>query len=160
MADNETYAAFIRELVERQDGRKASLEARGITVITTSGALATLLFAFAAFANNAQGLILSTGERTLLRLSLVAFVAAAVLALVTNLPLNYGEPAKETGKDLLASWDDDLARSRNEVSKAWARVFAQAKDRNDFKANLLAAAVAAEVVGVALVATTVWLRLF
>lgn len=156
MTDNETYAGFIRELVERQDRRKDSLEARGITVITTSGGLATLLFAFAAFVSEPDRLPLSSGERSLLSLAVVAFVAAAVLALLTNRPMNYGEPGPSTPHDLLVAWDHDPERSRKEVSKAWGKVFAQAKLRNEQKAQMLVLAMAAEVAGIAFVAATVW----
>ncbi|HEX8117309.1 MAG TPA: hypothetical protein VF521_08555, partial [Pyrinomonadaceae bacterium] len=42
------YGDFIKDELEAQDKRKASFEQRGLAVITTSGALVTLLFALAA----------------------------------------------------------------------------------------------------------------
>ena len=42
------YADYIAEQIARQEERKRSIEARGVTVITTSGRLATLLLGLAA----------------------------------------------------------------------------------------------------------------
>ena len=42
------YADYIKEQQEAQEARKVSLEQRGLAVITTSGALVTLLFGLTA----------------------------------------------------------------------------------------------------------------
>ena len=42
------YADFIKEQLDAQEARKVSLEQRGLAVITTSGALVTLLFGLTA----------------------------------------------------------------------------------------------------------------
>src|SRR6266540_1704964 len=42
------YGDFVKDELDAQDKRKSSFEQRGLAVITTSGALVTLLFALAA----------------------------------------------------------------------------------------------------------------
>ena len=57
---------------------------------------------------------------------------------------------------LLKGWtEDDAAEPQREVAKAWGKVFKRAATVNSVKAWLLVAAVAAEVVGIALIARVV-----
>jgi hypothetical protein len=142
--------------VDRQDERKKSLESRGITVITTSGALATLLFGLATVGAKSAHIAVTGHTSSILKAALIAFAAAAVLAIATNIPLGYAEPGESTAADLLPYWGDDAARSSQEVAKAWGTVFADAKKMNGIKAWLLFGAVVAEVVAIGLVAAAVW----
>jgi len=48
------YSDYIAEQVTREDARKASLESRGIGVVTTAGALATLLLGFTTLTKKAN----------------------------------------------------------------------------------------------------------
>jgi hypothetical protein len=156
LAGNEHYSDFIRALVERQDQRKVSLETRGIAVVTTAGAIATLLFGLAALTQH--GSIGITGTSALLlKFGVVSFAVAAAFAVATNSPLRYGEPSGNTPANLLEAWsEDDMTESERQVSIAWGKVFAAAKDTNDLKARLLLAAILSEAVGVALIAAVVW----
>jgi hypothetical protein len=121
--------------------------------------LATLLFGVETVGANSAHLTLVGTTSDLLKAALVAFAAAALLAIATNVPLPYKEPGETTAADLLPYWGDDAARSSKEVAKAWGKVFSGAKKMNDVKAWLLFAAVAGEVTAVALVAAAVWLLL-
>jgi hypothetical protein len=86
----ETYAALIGRELDAQELRKASLEQRGLAVITTAGALTSLLFGLAAFSTkSAHALVLPASARHLLIAALVLFFASAVGALVVNAPLIY-----------------------------------------------------------------------
>jgi hypothetical protein len=88
------YGELIACQLAEERGRKTSLEARGVTVITTSSTLATLLFALtAAGLTSARAFRLPDLAKLPLVLALCAFVAAAVLVLLTNVPLRYCEPA-------------------------------------------------------------------
>jgi hypothetical protein len=77
----------VEALLDREDARKTSFESRGITVITSSSTLATLLLGLVAIATkSSQTFTLPSASQTPLALALVAFTAAAALALFTNLP--------------------------------------------------------------------------
>src|SRR6266566_6395743 len=70
--------------------RKKSLEQRAITVITTSGTLVTLIFALTSVISKGRTFAnIVRAERIPLQTSLWLFVAASVLALVTNTPILY-----------------------------------------------------------------------
>src|SRR4051812_49050206 len=66
------YADYIAEQVVREDARKESVERRGLAVVTTSGALATLLFALAALSTKANDFHLSGWSEFFLALAVVA----------------------------------------------------------------------------------------
>lgn len=86
----ETYAALIDRELDAQEARKASLEQRGLAVITTAGVLTSLLFGLAAFSTkSAHALVLPGNAHQLLIAALVLFFASAVAALVVNAPLVY-----------------------------------------------------------------------
>jgi hypothetical protein len=86
----ETYAALIDRELDAQEARKASLEQRGLAVITTAGALTSLLFGLAAFSTtNANAVVLPGSARHLLIAAVVLFFASSVGALVVNAPLIY-----------------------------------------------------------------------
>jgi len=86
----EAYAALIERELDAQEARKASLEQRGLAVITTAGALTSLLFGLAAFSTTgAHAFVLPASARHLLIAALVLFFASAVGALVANAPLVY-----------------------------------------------------------------------
>ncbi len=135
-----------------------SLEARGITVVTTAGAVATLLFGFATFAHH-SGFDLTHHAAHVLRWAVVAFVVASALAFATNVPLFYDEPNRSTPTKLLGdAWkEDDELEAQRQVARAWGKVFVKAKKMNAIKAGLLLAAVGAEVLGIALIGWVVWL---
>lgn len=152
---NPVYAAFIAGQLARQDERKRSLESRGITVVTTSGALATLLLGFVSFTHTGQAFVLPDNAHEPVKYALVFFTAAAVAAVLTNLPLPYGEPSAAALKNLLGSWDDTNRNSEIAVASAQTKVIEKAKAVNDFKAILLFIAVGCEVGAVAFIADAV-----
>lgn len=88
----DAYSRLIEDQVGQERERKTSLEGRGITVITTSSALATLLFALTVRLTSASKFRLPEGARLPLILTLSAFVVAAGLGLAANIPLKYREP--------------------------------------------------------------------
>src|SRR5215207_5830795 len=81
------YAKYIDEQTAAQEARKTSLEQRGLAVITTSGALVTLLFGLTALSVRPDSrFVIPDVAAALLVVALAFFVLAALLAIVTNLP--------------------------------------------------------------------------
>jgi hypothetical protein len=133
---------FIEQELAVERAKKASLEARGLAVITTSGVLVTLLFAVAAVVTKSPSFTLSQLSRWLLASSALGFVCAATLGILCNAPNRYlqvdpkslailltedvwGAPGADAQRELTAARLAELsaAQSRNQL-KAWAVVFA------------------------------------
>jgi len=86
------YGALIIETLSEERDRKKSLEQRGLAVVTTSGALVSLLFAIGAVVTSAESFHVPGVARTLLAVGVGLFAAAAVAGIRTNRPLEYAEP--------------------------------------------------------------------
>ncbi|GEA89053.1 hypothetical protein [Cellulomonas cellasea] len=154
------FADYVTDLVTAEDSRRASLEARGASVITASGGLVALFFALSALVTRQEGFTLPGGPRALLAVATAAFVAAAVLAIGTSVPsrARLVDPG-ELARQLPALWrrDDDFARRKTTMSRLVELVDTQRG--NDVRARLLLAAITCQVSGVLLVAASVLLIL-
>jgi hypothetical protein len=148
------YSSYYETLVKGQDDRKASLEQRGLAVITTSGTLATLLFGLVALSTKSSDFRLPVQANGPLAVSLTAFAVAAFLALLTNSPLRYENVRiSDPQKELWAHWSKDKDDALQRITATRLKVYRQAQRTNDLKARLLLAALFFEVsavVGVAL----------
>ena len=151
------YADFIKEQQDAQEARKTSLEQRGLAVITTSGALVTLLFGLTAISvGGADALDIPSSSAALLVAALVFFVLAAVLAIATNLPRSYeGVTVDALRRAVEERWADGEAVASEMVALTRLKTLASAKRNNDLKGRALVAAMACEIVAVALVGAAV-----
>ena len=142
-------AEYFKVLAQSQDARKASLEQRGLAVITTSGTLATLLFGLTALISGATGFQLPRQAHGPLGVALISFTIAALLALLTNVPLFYktvelGDTADQLRNLFSKSKFDALAL----ITATRATMLKRARIVNDIKAWFLVVGLAFEVVGV------------
>ena len=143
------YLAFMKEHVAGQDARKASLEQRGIAVITTSGTLASLLLAFAALVTASTDFALSPCARDFVVAATIAF--AAVAAVVTNIPLLYAGVNVDDMRTLVTDkWGDGQVTAEQRIAATLVNLLASAKERNKVKGWVLFGAMAVEVVAVIL----------
>jgi hypothetical protein len=97
------FSEYISEQLVEERARKTSLEARGLALITTSGAFTTLVLAIAALVGDDDLPGLSRG---LLVLSLAGFLGAAVMGVVVNLPADYKEPRADGLRESLTQYGD------------------------------------------------------
>jgi hypothetical protein len=148
------YAAFIGAQLAEDRATKSSLEARGITVITTSGGLITLLFGLVALATNeAATYTLPDPAPVLLIGAALLLTAAGACGLLTNWALSYREATVDGMNELLQrDWDADLAQGQLDVAATIVAIIGTSRDKNDEKANLLRAALVFEILGVICVA--------
>jgi hypothetical protein len=153
MPDQNAGAAYSQLIVDQlaeERGRKVSLEARGVTVITTSSTLATLLFALTAGLTAAPAFKLPASARLPLVLALCAFAIAAAFALMTSIPLRYQEP---TPRGLATLVDKNFWAAPPEIgqlraAEAQVRTLAAARSANGLKVRLLLGAISCELVAV------------
>lgn len=155
----EVYASFVERELEDQRASKASIEQRGIAVVTTSGILVTLLFGLAALVTESENFVVPEKSRPWLYLALLGFVVAAGAALITNLPRNL-ESARTYGPKSLdrlirLRWDDSPRAAKRRIALTRLGLLHSYKKVNNFKGRVLIAAVIAEVVAVAAVAVAV-----
>jgi hypothetical protein len=151
------YGGYLRVQLAEQDARKASFEQRGLSVVTTSGALATLLFGLAAFtATKKSHDHLPHDARLALVVALILFVVAGILALLTNLPVAYEVPSAEMILNL-AERDPPHTdvEAQRELAKVYARIVKDAKQKNGQKGWLLFGALLFEVGAILAVAVAV-----
>ena len=156
------YARLIADQLTEERSRKSSLEARGVTVITTSGTLATLLFALTAGLTAASSFKLPTDAKLPLLLAIIAFVVAAMCGLGTNVPLIYREPSPQGLAKLVNAryWTAPAPIGQLRVAAAQVTALNAARVANKLKVRLLLSAAGAELLAVAFLAWAVAIILY
>jgi hypothetical protein len=151
------YGDFVKDELAAQDQRKTSFEQRGVAVITTSGALVTLLFALAALSTKeAQTFVLPDSARSWLNVALVLFVLAAVAALATNVPLSYQAVDAAAIKDRLKAVPVKGAdEATKDIALTRVKALRDAKLKNSIKGWLLFAGMGFEMLAVGCVALAI-----
>jgi hypothetical protein len=157
----EIYAAVIADNVARQAARKTSLEQRGLSVITTAGALVTLQLALVAAITGADTFKFSAPEKVALGIALALFVAACTLGLLTNQTrkfphLSSNQLEKYTEPEV---WNTSADVARRRIARAQVQILRKTRALNGQKARLLRYAIRLEVGGIAAVAVCVLLIL-
>jgi hypothetical protein len=141
--------AFREELKSERD-RRASLEQRGVAVISLSGVLSALLL------NTSKDIGRSPWTAALLVAALVALVVAALLGLLCTMPRRYGGVTDAYLKEILEEfWDEGDEIASRRVGGAHLGMIIVSRRINRVKANLLQAAIVASATGVALLSTSV-----
>ena len=146
------YADYIKQQIDAQEARKSSLEQRGLAVISTSGALVTLLFGLTALTvKRGATFDLPETSSTFLVFALIGFVVAALLALITNLPRSYQGVKVEALKTAVKNrWHDSEPEAARMIALTMLNTLASSKNVNNQKGLALIAAMGFEVVAVAL----------
>jgi hypothetical protein len=148
MADrgSSTYLDFISSLLASEESRKASLEARGIAVITTSGVLVSLLLGLVSAITGSKTFVLPASTYAPLLTGGVLFVIAAILGILANVPFLY-KSARPASLTLVCTdlWTDTPEDAELMVASTQIRLYASARGTNSLKAVFLLAALTAEV---------------
>jgi hypothetical protein len=152
-AVNETYARVIEAELQAETARRQSMEQRGLGVITTSGALLTLLLAllsarpFARLQEDAAAAGFLIASATLLGLAEAAGLAA-------NLPLGYrffgvddlAEMVSESG------WREGPGVAEWRIAQSRAAFVAVNRRKNRIKATFIRCALGFEVLALCAIA--------
>ena len=152
------YDEFLKAELASQETRKSSFEQRGLAVVTTTGALVTLLFGLAAIASRTgHGEPFSTEEKVWLAIALVCFVLSAFAALATNFPVKYeGVTVREVVKRLTEAQPNNVEQAHRDVALTQAKILEAAKDKYRLKGRYLFVAMAFEVLGVLAVGVAIF----
>jgi hypothetical protein len=117
------YAEFVKKRIEEEERRTSSLQARGLAIVSTSGALVTLLFGIGSITLRSQQYVAPMNVRILLVFGAAVFGLAAVSGLAANIPRSYAIPDVT---DLLQrfsdkSWSMERLVAEQEVADSYTR---------------------------------------
>jgi hypothetical protein len=150
------YGPLLTEKLLAEMGHKASIEQRGLAVITTSGVLVSLLVALSALVLGKEPIhFLSGATRGLMIGAVILFVIAAGLGLLVNRPRRYWGLAPDDLDRIVAQWMADEDEAAFVVGQQRVAELRNSMVANDRKAEALQRAIVAEVMGVAMVAAAV-----
>lgn len=150
------WSAYFSELAKGQEGRKISIEQRGIAVLTTSGAFVTLLFGLVALITKSDTFSLPGEARGPIGLALVALTAAALVGIVTNFPWAYRNVDADALEATIDRYlDDDASTANTRTARTWFDIYKAAASVNEVKARILFAAMFIQVIGLVLIAIAV-----
>jgi hypothetical protein len=154
------FAAAIEAELQQERNRKASLEQRALAIITSSGILVSLLFAFGtAFQRVAEPPLVA---RTLIGVALAAFVAAVLMSLLANRPVDYRPLGVKNDLERMVNtelWFSTADSARRSISEYRVSEVDTWRNNNKVKAAHLQYAIAAESVGIGLLAASVAVNL-
>jgi hypothetical protein len=160
----QAYTDLIGQQLTEERASKTSIEQRGTAVITTSGTLVTLLLAIAALVTSGKALTLGTLPKLPLGLSLVAFVIAAILGILTNFPRSSYQEAKlddiQPLVDSSAEWKASFAVGSQDTAAASLAILRALRAVNKDKVEWLRMAMYAEIAAIGLLAVAAILALF
>ncbi|GAB2995694.1 hypothetical protein LWP59_24840 [Amycolatopsis acidiphila] len=154
------FAAFVREQLEVEEKRRASLETRSLAVITTSGTLVTLVLGLAALVTQRKDFTFPHAASPWLLASLVIFVLATVFAIVANSPRRHHLLDTTTFEEIIRRrWSTSADDAVKTLAVTRLRDLERVQRVNNVKGWLLLAAVAAQGCATASLAVTVGLLL-
>lgn len=146
------YADLVTDLLQAENAIVNGLETRGVAVVSTSGALVTLLLGLAGLVTRVQSFHVSPTVLILASLAVVFFLLAGLVAMWINRPRKTWRP--DPGRLTMEMWDrwnrpypyDPLKKATATRLALWAT----AQDLTQKKARALLAALAAQAVAVIL----------
>lgn len=162
MTNAASLTTLVRAELTNEFARKASLEQRGLAVITSSGTLVTLLFAIGAVAGGGP-LADNASTRNALLAALFGFIAAAISGIVVNWPWHTEAipvDAPDGLRDLIkpATFFSEDQEVDRRIAEVQVRQIVGLRRVNGWKAFALLAGLSLEVLAVLGVAAVVTMR--
>lgn len=129
-------------------------------MVTTAGALATVLLGLAALSKKAHTstgtFVLPDAARGSLKLALIFFGAAAIAALLTNFPVRFEYVDPADLKNLISDPSEGVATAEENVAVTRTVILEDLQKWNNRKGWALFVACVLEVVAVVFIAIAVW----
>jgi len=147
------YLEYVKTVLERERERSASLQQRGIAVITTSGTLVTLLFGLTTLSTKAESFVLPEMAKPWLRFAMLFFLIAACVGIVTNMtggigPIDWDKYLKEAS----GAWGEQADVVAPKVTGAYIEIVRISLRINRSRSYILTFAFVTEVLAIACVA--------
>lgn len=116
---SEVYASFIKDEYDQEVARRERLEARGITVVTSSGVLVTLVFGLGAVVTKNERWTPSNATVALVLVALAAFCVAAFNGIRANRLVSTEVVTPEVLEELRTKrWTDSATDAASVVAYA------------------------------------------
>jgi hypothetical protein len=153
----DVIAKFLDDQLAEEHARKASLESRGLAVITTSGTLVTLLFALSALVTKVESFTLPDPARFMLMYSVGALLVAALSGIYINAPSRstYVDPALLTPHLSSPHWEAPERDARKAIAVFQLQCLTAAAKGNTRRARVLLVGAVGQAVAVALLGAAV-----
>lgn len=161
-----SFSRTIKDQLDEERQRKNSLEARGIGIVTSSGALATLLFGLVGFTRGTNPQLhweIGTPAKAALLIGVLLFAFAALMGLGANFPGDYKEPSVKKLRERVQpeAWTkpDPIGAARYDAEVIVGAIDA-ARQINGRKAKAIRWGIAAEAGAAVFVALAVAAEIF
>lgn len=150
------FASFVDKVLEDEDNRRDSIEARATSLLTMSGTLVTLLLALASFVLGKDAARLNDPASERIVLAALAFVLSALLAVLIRIP----QPTRLVGPvafaaELKAKWSYSADDAMKTVVATQLVQLDVTQRSNDRRALLLLGASVVQVAAIGLLAWAV-----
>jgi hypothetical protein len=156
----QTYLAFIEAELKAERERRAAYDARGQALVTTSGALVTVLAGLAAVVKAGTAVRVSPGTLAVVILALFLFVCAAACGIVAGWNRHYALARHGTLERMLNEhWTDDEVDARNNVATLHSLTVRTLRQANAFKAACVSVGLVAQVLALVALGASVILVL-
>lgn len=153
---NSVYADFIEDELNAERQRRAVIDTRAASVVSTSGGLVALLAAVGAFVGTGRSSPLPDTAFDLMLWVLAAFAAAAVCGIVAGWTVPYRTPKVDALEELRTKyWNDDEPTARTTVAKHRLEAIERFRKINKFKEYFLRAGWICQLGGLILAAAAV-----
>jgi hypothetical protein len=134
------YLAFVEGELRAERERRATFDARGQGLITTSGVLVTLLGGLAAVVRGGTAVRPGPIAVVIVVLALTLFVMAAICGIVAGWNRRYAVTTYGTITTMLgAHWTDTEVDARNNIATVHAKTINTLRAANKFKAACVSA---------------------
>ena len=146
----ETYAKFVEAELKAEMERRASLDARGLAIVTSSSALITLMFSLSVLLTGKDHEVLGDGKGWVVA-SLICFIVAGLLGILANRAREYEVTHESTLYEMLgAHWTDDEVDARNVCATRHVATIESLRRGNESKAEQITLALVFQVAAIAL----------
>jgi hypothetical protein len=157
---SDIYSDFIESELRNERDRKAALDTRAASLVTTSGSLITILAAVGAFVGRDTKAPLPTQALLLLTLALIGFAFAVLAGIISGWNRPYRVADTESMRTMIRSrWMDEELLARVEVADVNVRMIDQLRAMNNGKEVYLRAGWISQVVALVLLTGVVMIVL-
>jgi hypothetical protein len=150
------YGAYIKSLLDYEQSRRVALEGKASAVITTSGALVTLLFGLVAVISGSKTFVLPSSAHGWLGAAVILFVIAAAFSIgASGVPVGYGD-VSFSAKDLDEVFHNPAEVAAVQIAGAQLQQITIAKKKNTMKAYLVIVGASSELVALAMLTVAIF----
>jgi len=141
----DVFSTFIAEQLTAEQARRANIDARGLSVVTTSGTFIGAVFAIGAFVLGKDYKVSQFGL-VVIWITLSLFVIASIAAVAASLPLGYGV-ADTASLSAMAGdhWTDAEDEAKRELATSNIKTITALREANRKKARAIVIALGAQI---------------